>query len=140
MENVTFLNEYFNDDLVIRLRSDSSGIYNDLDENMTQNEYELLKQPSYMIVLYALMYGLVFVFGLLGNTFVIAVIYKEPSMHNVTNYFILNMAVADLMVVLFCVPITFLGSIFTGWRYGEFMCKVPGHLLQSALEDLALCF
>ncbi|KAH3863334.1 hypothetical protein DPMN_026319 [Dreissena polymorpha] len=81
MENVTFLYEYFNDNLAIRLRNDSSGIYSDVDKNMTQIEYELLKQPSYMIVLYDLMYGLVFVFGLLGNTFVIAVIYKEPSAH-----------------------------------------------------------
>ncbi|KAH3863312.1 hypothetical protein DPMN_026294 [Dreissena polymorpha] len=107
MENVTFFYEHFNDDLAIRLRNDSSGIYNDVDENMTQMKCEILKQPSYIIVLYALMYGLVFVFGLLGNTFVIAVIYKEPSMHIVTNYFNLNMAVADLMVVLFSVPITF---------------------------------
>ncbi|KAH3863295.1 neuropeptide SIFamide receptor-like [Dreissena polymorpha] len=128
MENTTLLYEYNRDALVVGLHNDTNGNYNYVNDNMTQMEYELLKQPPYMILVYALTYGLVFVFGLLGNTFVVAVIYREPSMRNVTNYFILNMAVADLMVVLLCVPITFLLSIFTGWRYGQFMCKVTPYV------------
>jgi hypothetical protein len=105
MENTTLLYEYNTGPLVVGLNNHTRGNYNDVNDNMTQMEYELLKQPPPMILVYALVYGLVFVFGLLGN---------EPSMRNVTNYFILNMAVADLMVVLLCVPITFLLSIFTG--------------------------
>lgn len=82
--------------------------------NFTYVDFPLVKQPPHLIVLYAIAYGLVIIFGLLGNSFVIAVIIKDPSMRNVTNYFILNMAVADIVLALLCVPFTLLGNIFTG--------------------------
>lgn len=74
----------------------------------------LVKQPAHLIAVYSIAYGLVFIFGLIGNSFVIAVIFKDPSMRNVTNYFILNLAVADIFVAILCVPITLLANIFTG--------------------------
>lgn len=73
-----------------------------------------VKQPAHLIAVYSIAYGLIFIFGLIGNSFVIAVIFKDPSMRNVTNYFILNLAVADIFVALLCVPITLLANIFTG--------------------------
>jgi hypothetical protein len=48
-----------------------------------------------------------------------AVIIKDPGMRNVTNYFILNMAVADMLVTLLCVPMTLLANIITGkFKFG----------------------
>lgn len=88
--------------------------YLNMSDNFTKEEVPLIKQPLHILVLYSLAYGLVFFLGLVGNGFVITVIYKDPSMRNVTNYFILNLAVADLLVVFVCVPITLMGSIFTG--------------------------
>ena len=83
-------------------------------DNYTRLEVALIKQPLHILVLYSLAYGLVFFLGLIGNCFVITVIYKDPTMRNVTNYFILNLAVADLLIVFVHVPMTLLGSIFTG--------------------------
>lgn len=83
-------------------------------DNATKEAVPLIKQPLHILVVYTLAYGLVFIIGLIGNGFVITVIYKDPGMRNVTNYFILNLAVADLLVVIICVPITLMGSIFTG--------------------------
>lgn len=88
--------------------------YLDIDENVTKVAVPLIKQPVHILVLYTIAYVLVFVVGLIGNGFVMTVIYKDPTMRNVTNYFILNLAVADLLVVFVCVPMTLLGSIFTG--------------------------
>ena len=90
--------------------------------NYTYYDYEppvipLLKQPPHLIALYSIAYGLVFIFGLIGNSSVIAVIIKEPSMRNVTNYFILNLSVADMLVTLLVVPITLLSNLFTGWLH-----------------------
>ncbi|XP_045213880.1 neuropeptide SIFamide receptor-like isoform X2 [Mercenaria mercenaria] len=97
------------------------------------SDIPLVKQPPHLIAVYAIAYGLVFIFGLIGNSFVIAVIIKDPSMRNVTNYFILNMAVADILVAILCVPITLLANIFTGWRYGAFLCKITPYV-QSVVQ------
>jgi len=35
-------------------------------------------------------------------------------MHNVTNYFIVNLAVADLLVGLLCLPITLVANLLSG--------------------------
>lgn len=83
-------------------------------DNITLKDVPLLKQPEHMIIIYCIAYSLVICVGLIGNGFVIAVIYKDPSMRNVTNYFILNMSVADVLVALLCVPFTLLGNIYSG--------------------------
>jgi hypothetical protein len=76
--------------------------------------YPLVKQPVHMIVVYSLAYGVVFALGVIGNGLVVCVVFRTPSMNTVTNYFIVNLAVADLMVALCCLPITLLANIFSG--------------------------
>jgi len=67
-----------------------------------------------MVIVYSVFYGLLFVLGVLGNVMVMGVVYRNASMHTVINYFIVNMAVADLFVSLLCVPITLLNNILSG--------------------------
>lgn len=122
-----------NMDNTSNLAGDDSQYYDYYSYNSTLKEIGLVKQPPHLIAVYSIAYGLVFIFGLLGNSFVIAVIIKDPGMRNVTNYFILNMAVADILVALLVVPITLLGNIFTGWRYGAFLCKVTPYV-QSVVQ------
>lgn len=55
---------------------------------------------------------LVFIFGFVGNALVIGVIVWKPRMRTVTNMFILNLAIADLFVVVFCVPANLVANIF----------------------------
>lgn len=82
-------------------------------------EYDLLKQPPSLLAIYCIAYGLVFIIALLGNGLVLALVIREPSMRNVTNYFIVNLAVADYFVTLIIVPMTLLNSIFSG-RYNTY--------------------
>ena len=82
--------------------------------NATEFEFPLVKQPLHMLVVYSLAYGFVFVLGVIGNGLVVSVVLCIPSMKTVTNYFIVNLAVADLLVALFCLPITLLANIFWG--------------------------
>ena len=65
-----------------------------------------------MSIVYFVAYCLVFVVGLIGNSFVIAVVYRSPRMRTVTNFFIVNLAVADVLVIVFCVPATLMSNIF----------------------------
>ncbi|XP_047026198.1 neuropeptide SIFamide receptor [Helicoverpa zea] len=76
-----------------------------------------------MTAVYCAAYLLVFLVGLVGNCFVIAVVYRSPRMRTVTNFFIVNLAVADILVIVFCLPATLMSNIFVPWVLGWLMCK-----------------
>lgn len=65
-----------------------------------------------MTAVYCVAYLLVFALGLVGNFFVIAVVFRSPRMRTVTNFFIVNLAVADILVIVFCLPATLMSNIF----------------------------
>ncbi len=56
-------------------------------------------------------YMLVFMAGLIGNIMVILVVLFRPQIRTVTNMLIMNLAVADLFVIIFCVGPTLLANI-----------------------------
>lgn len=76
--------------------------------------YPLVKQPTYMVTILTLAYGTVFILAVLGNTSVIAVIYRDRRFHTVTYVLLANLAVADVMVAVFCLPITLMTNLFNG--------------------------
>ncbi|CAD6233774.1 GSCOCG00007270001-RA-CDS [Cotesia congregata] len=81
-----------------------------------------------MTAVYCVAYMLVFSIGLVGNSFVIAVVYRSPRMRTVTNFFIVNLAVADVLVIVFCLPATLVGNILVPWVLGRFMCKTVSYI------------
>ena len=76
--------------------------------------YPDIRQPVYMVVIYSMAYGIIFLFALFGNIVVVAVVIRNRRMHNLTNLFIVNLAVADILVAVFCMPITLLQSLYNG--------------------------
>lgn len=70
------------------------------------------------------MHVITFVVGLVGNALVCIAVYKNRGMRNVTNYFIVNLAVADFMVILFCLPPTVVWDITETWFMGTLLCKI----------------
>lgn len=95
--------------------SNTSGIYEfTTTGTSTEVYYERLKQPVYMIVIYSLAYSVVFLCALIGNLLVMLVVYRNTNMHTVTNYFIVNLAVADILVALVVLPLTFLNNLYNG--------------------------
>lgn len=77
-----------------------------LDEKYLRHSFEW---TSILIAAYIF----IFVTGVIGNIMVILVVSLRPKMRSVTNIFILNLAVADLLVILFCIPATLLSNLFT---------------------------
>ncbi|GLG94199.1 Neuropeptide SIFamide receptor [Gryllus bimaculatus] len=70
------------------------------------------------------MHSLVFIVGLIGNALVCVAVYRNHSMRTVTNYFIVNLALADFMVILFCLPPTVLWDVTETWFMGTVGCKI----------------
>ncbi|CAK9300210.1 unnamed protein product [Gordionus sp. m RMFG-2023] len=78
---------------------------------------------SNLMLIFIVVYMAIFIVGLCGNISVIYIIFKFPKMKTVTNLYILNLAVADIM---FLIGIPFLVSniALNSWPFGYFMCKV----------------
>ncbi|XP_041128875.1 neuropeptide FF receptor 2-like [Polyodon spathula] len=71
-------------------------------------------------------YLLIFLVCMLGNGVVCCIVLRSKHMRTVTNLFILNLAVSDLLVGIFCMPTTLLDNIITGWPFGSLVCKMSG--------------
>ncbi|GJQ82418.1 hypothetical protein Trydic_g11833 [Trypoxylus dichotomus] len=71
---------------------------------------------------------LVFVIGLVGNALVCIAVYRNRSMRTVTNYFIMNLAIADFLVILICLPPTVIWDVTSTWFFGNVACKVVLYL------------
>ncbi len=46
------------------------------------------------------------------------------SMQSVTNIFIVNLAVADILVMLFCAPPSIIWDVTNTWIFGSLMCRI----------------
>ena len=64
------------------------------------------------IIALVVAYLAVLLLGVGGNLLVIAVMSKSPRMRTVTNYFITNLAVADLLVLVVCLPPTLISNVY----------------------------
>ncbi|KAK1166463.1 neuropeptide FF receptor 1-like [Acipenser oxyrinchus oxyrinchus] len=61
-----------------------------------------------------------------GNILVCFIVLKNKQMKTVTNMFILNLAISDLLVGIFCMPTTLVDNLITGWPFNNTMCKMSG--------------
>lgn len=76
-----------------------------------------------------LSFALIFVVGTIGNSLVIAVILSKPSMRTVTNFLLLNLAIADMSFLIVCIPFTAYKYASWDWRFGETACKVSQYFV-----------
>jgi len=74
----------------------------------------LLKQTPLVTAIYTVAYVTVFTLALINNSCVLIVILRNAQMRTVTNFFLANLAVADLIVSFIVLPITLLSNIFSG--------------------------
>ncbi|XP_043471916.1 allatostatin-A receptor-like isoform X4 [Leptopilina heterotoma] len=88
---------------------------------------ELVEQIVAIVV--PLFFGLIGVLGLVGNSLVVLVVAANPGMRSTTNILIINLAVADLLFVLFCVPFTATDYVLPFWPFGNIWCKVVQYLI-----------
>uniref|UniRef100_A0A3B1IPX3 G protein-coupled receptor 34 n=1 Tax=Astyanax mexicanus TaxID=7994 RepID=A0A3B1IPX3_ASTMX len=96
-----------------------------LDSDLNQScslEEESLRVP------FAVLYSLLFLFGLAGNVLALWVFLFLHSRHNSVRVFLINVALADLVLVA-CLPFRVLyHAMGNYWPLGPRMCKVVGNL------------
>ncbi|CAF0826213.1 unnamed protein product [Adineta ricciae] len=77
--------------------------------------------------------------GVIGNAIILGIgISKRKYQKNVTNCFIMNLAITDLLFLLISVPLTMYLAMSNVWIFGEFMCKMHIYLAHVLLQ--ATCY
>ncbi|XP_045211888.1 substance-P receptor-like [Mercenaria mercenaria] len=80
--------------------------------------------PIAIVVVLAILYGSISIIAIIGNGLVILVIAKDKRMQTVTNIFIGNLAVADVIIGLFTTPFQFQPALLQRWDFPDFLCSI----------------
>ena len=83
----------------------------ELQQRFDWSEDMWFRHSSGVSIILCMAYTLVFILGIVGNCFVVAVVVRTPRMRTVTNFFIVNLAFADIMVLVFCLPSTLISNL-----------------------------
>ena len=81
-----------------------------------------------------LAYCSIILLGVIGNSLVIHVVIKFKSMRTVTNFFIANLAVADLLVNTLCLPFTLTYTLMGEWKMGPALCHLVPYAQGLAVQ------
>lgn len=93
----------------------------DLGPNVTEAKEPTQDKTSSVVITF--IYFTVCAVGLCGNTLVIYVILRYAKMKTVTNIYILNLAVADVLCMM-SLPFIALQLALVHWPFGEVLCRV----------------
>lgn len=94
------------------------------------------------------LFAIIFLLAVIGNSLVILTLVQNQRMRTITNVFLLNLAVSDLLLGVLCMPFTLIGTLLRDFVFGKVMCKLLPYLqgkliysnsLQSMHEQELYC-
>ncbi|ENN72174.1 hypothetical protein D910_08482 [Dendroctonus ponderosae] len=80
--------------------------------------------PVWRQVLWSILYAGMVIVATGGNLIVIWIVLAHKRMRTVTNYFLLNLSVADTMVSTLNVTFNYVYMLYSHWPFGELYCKI----------------
>ncbi|XP_078702598.1 QRFP-like peptide receptor [Branchiostoma floridae x Branchiostoma belcheri] len=105
--------------------------------NLTPRVYVTELSPSAKTVT-LVSYIVIFLAALLGNSLVVFVVWKNKGMRTTMNIFICSLAASDLLITIFCIPVTLMQNMLKNWILGDFMCKLVPFIQTIAVASSVL--
>jgi len=96
----------------------------DGDEDGSSLGQDVMMTTSWLRAMFVALYAAIFLVGLSGNSLVVYVVSRSAAMRTITNIFIANLAVSDIMMCLLAVPFTPAAALLRSWPFGDVMCHV----------------
>ncbi|XP_020798456.1 tachykinin-like peptides receptor 99D isoform X2 [Drosophila serrata] len=90
--------------------------------------------PWWRQVLWSILFGGMVIVATGGNLIVVWIVMTTKRMRTVTNYFIVNLSIADAMVSSLNVTFNYYYMLDNDWPFGEFYCK-----LSQFIAMLSIC-
>ncbi|ELV10234.1 neuromedin-U receptor 2 [Tupaia chinensis] len=105
--------------------------------NSTEDYLAFLCGPrrSHLSLPVSVVYALIFVVGVVGNLLVCLVILRHQSMKTPTNYYLLSLAVSDLLVLILGMPL----EVYEMWHNYPFLFGPLGCYFKTSLFE-TVCF
>ncbi|XP_023019356.1 prolactin-releasing peptide receptor-like [Leptinotarsa decemlineata] len=94
--------------------SNNTTVENIINENIVQ-------------VAFFMVYTTIFVLGIFGNVLVCYVVFRNRAMQTVTNLFITNLALSDILLCVLAVPFTPLYTFLGEWIFGRLICHLVSY-------------
>ena len=92
-------------------------------------EGEPIPFEKIVAIVVPIIFGIIAVLGFAGNLLVMIVVISNKQMRNTTNLLIINLAVADLLFIVICVPFTAAGYAMPRWPFGTAFCKIYQYMI-----------
>ncbi|XP_002737377.1 5-hydroxytryptamine receptor 6-like [Saccoglossus kowalevskii] len=92
-------------------------------------------------VLVGLVLSLIIAATIFGNTIVLIAVCKQKTLHTISNYFLVSLAMADLLVGIVVMPPAMLLKVFRSWLLGATFCSLwtSLNLMLTNASILSLC-
>lgn len=88
------------------------------------------------------LYAFIVSLGTVGNFAVLLVLYKNHRLRNIPAYFVVSLAISDIIMLDLCAPFS-IAVLMTGdWLFGDLLCQIQGFIVMlvacASLGTLAL--
>lgn len=74
------------------------------------------------------LYSIIFFLAIIGNVLVIVTLAQNRRMRTVTNVFLLNLSISDLLLAVFCMPFTLIPTLLKDFVFGKALCILIRYL------------
>uniref|UniRef100_A0A8C3HWL9 Gastrin/cholecystokinin type B receptor n=1 Tax=Chrysemys picta bellii TaxID=8478 RepID=A0A8C3HWL9_CHRPI len=81
-----------------------------------------------------LLYALIFLLSVFGNSLIIVVLVLNRRLRTVTNSFLLSLALSDLLLALCCMPFTLVPNLMGTFVFGPAVCKLVAYLMSISVS------
>ncbi|KAL1397053.1 hypothetical protein pipiens_010035 [Culex pipiens pipiens] len=86
------------------------------------DEYDVMRSNDTVRIVFSLLYSSIFILGIFGNVLVCYVVFRNKAMQSVTNLFITNLALSDILLCVLAVPFTPSYTFIGRWIFGKLIC------------------
>ena len=93
-----------------------------------RQSYITIITPKLYHWIFFILFASIFLVGIIGNSLVCYSVWRCSQLQTVTNYFLVNLAFADFLVILICLPSTIAYEYNQSWFLGLVMCKLVTYL------------
>lgn len=90
---------------------------------------DLKERKQVVVIIETLVYLLIITFTVIGNLCVLLAVYKNVQLRTIPNFFIVILAVSDILLPLTCAPQSIVTTILGRWPFNEYVCQAQGYFV-----------
>lgn len=114
---------YFGGGVLILTKTLAGDSFELIDEPKVNKTIDII-DTKIVQVAFCTLYAIIFVLGVFGNVLVCYVVFRNKAMQTVTNLFITNLALSDILLCVFAVPLTPMYTFLGRWVFGRLLCHL----------------